>query len=172
MGQSRKGASKSRDATWRKPPGPRSECGRRGAIPARRRTRGGPSNACEMLKVAQIWAHKVKRRLKAQSIQPPQFNDSEIDKGSGRKDSNLRPPGPEPGDSHFAGFCTAMRIFHIGPVQLVSSMGCAPTALHAYALSWRLWLHEKGTKRARFAGRQNSFRVIIPILLVSAGLSS
>src|ERR1039457_4863556 len=91
---------------------------------------------------------------------------------SGRKDSNLRPPGPEPGFGRFAGFCTVMRIFHIVRVQLVSSMGCALTALHAYALSCRLWLHEKGKKRARFAGRRNSFGVIVPILLVSAGLSS
>lgn len=91
---------------------------------------------------------------------------------SGRKDSTLRPPGPEPGDSHFAGFCTAMRIFHIVPVQLVSSMGCAPLALHASALSCRLWLHEKGKKRARFAGYRELFPIIVPILLVSACLSS
>ena len=32
---------------------------------------------------------------------------------SGRVDSNHRPPGPEPGDSHFGGFCAGLLIFHI-----------------------------------------------------------
>src|ERR1035437_8384524 len=66
---------------------------------------------------------------------------------SGRKDSNLRPPGPQPGNSDFAGLCAGIPIFHIVPVQLVSSMGCAPLALHAYAFSCRRWLHEKGKVR-------------------------
>ena len=49
---------------------------------------------------------------------------------SGRVDSNHRPPGPEPGDRRFAGFCSGMLIFHIVPVQLVSSISCAPLVLH------------------------------------------
>ncbi len=92
------------------------------------------------------------------------------DEWSGRVDSNHRPPGPEPGDSHFAGFCTGMLIFHIVPVQLVSSMNCGPKALHAYALSCRLWLHEKGKKRARFRGRGNLVHIIVPVLPVAVGL--
>src|ERR1039458_7970709 len=40
---------------------------------------------------------KAKKRLKARSLQPPQFNDSKMVKWSGRVDSNHRPPGPEPG---------------------------------------------------------------------------
>src|ERR1017187_261040 len=71
---------------------------------------------------------------------------------SGRKDSNLGPPGPEPGFRRFAVVCTGLLIFHIFPLQPVSSMGYAPTALHPYALSCGLWLHEKGKKRARFRG--------------------
>jgi hypothetical protein len=59
-------------------------------------------------------------------------------------DSNHRPPGPEPWDSHFAGFCTGMLIFHIVPVQLVSSVGWPSSALHRHAPSWKLWLHQKG----------------------------
>ena len=104
--------------------------------------RGGPRSPRS--RVGTKSGAQAKRRLKARSLQPPQFNDFEIDNWSGRKDSNLRPPGAEPRDSDFAGFCTGILIFQIVPVQLVSSMGCAPLALRAHGLSWRLWLHEKG----------------------------
>ena len=91
---------------------------------------------------------------------------------SGRVDSNHRPPGPEPGDSRFAGFCAGLLIFHITLVQLVSSMGCASPALHGYALSCGLWLHEKGKKRARFSGHRGTFQIIVPILGDCGGLWS
>src|ERR1017187_9260880 len=58
---------------------------------------GVASNGVKMLRVGTELGTMQKRRLKARSLRPPQFNDTERGKWSGRVDSNHRPPGPEPG---------------------------------------------------------------------------
>jgi hypothetical protein len=92
-------------------------------------------------------------------------------KWSGREDSNLLLPGPEPWDRHFSLVCSGLLILYIVAVRLVSSISCPLLALHDRAPAWRLGC-TKRAKKGNVLEQLNSLEVISPILPPSVGLSS
>ena len=83
---------------------------------------------------------------------------------SGREDSNLRPPGPEPWNTRFCMFLQLVANHLYNPVFSVFSMTSIVSALHWLASRCGFWLHEKGKKRAK------SVKSLIPGLLIGAAL--